>query len=130
MAARSLGRIARLKPAVSHRCTLPAVGRIGGVSNSHRDSRDDDRYVRALVSQARDIHVTRRNDSTVLLAGAGVAVSAMIARYGLEEYKKYQVSLAFFLLTLRRFTISRLRELSTQRTHATTHGVAFAPVTG
>lgn len=92
MAARTLGRIARLRPAVSHRCTVPAVGRISGVGNSHRDSSEDDGYVRALVSQTRGFHVTRRNDSSVLLAGAGIAVSAMIARYGLEEYKKYQVS--------------------------------------
>lgn len=96
MAARSLGRIARLNPLVSHRCTVPVVGRLGAVSNSHRDNREDDRYVRALVSQTRDIHVTRRSESTVLLAGAGVAVSAMVARYGLEEYKKYQVSSHIF----------------------------------
>ena len=75
---------------------MPAVGRIGGVGSSHRDSRGDDRNVRALLSQTRDIHVTRRSDSTVLLAGAGVAVSALIARYGLEEYKKYQVSFRCF----------------------------------
>lgn len=28
----------------------------------------------------------------MLIAGAGIAVSAMVARYGLIEYQKYQVS--------------------------------------
>lgn len=98
MAARSLGRVARLKPAVSHRCTVPVLGRVGAASNSHRDSREDDRYTTALVSQSRNIHVTRRSESTVLLASAGIAVSAMVARYGLEEYRKYQVSSQFGLL--------------------------------
>lgn len=109
MAARSLGRIARLRPAASHRCTVPAVGRIGGISSSHRDSREDDRNVRALLSQTRDIHVTRRSDSTLLLAGAGVAVSAMIARYGIEEYNKYQVSVR---CSLAKFAVSGLRKSS------------------
>lgn len=93
MAAHSLGRLARFKPAVYHRCTVPVLGRLSAASNSNRHSReDDDGYSRALVSQTRDIHVTRRSDSTALLAGAGIAASAMIARYGLVEYKKYQVS--------------------------------------
>lgn len=92
MAARSLVCLARLKPAVSHRCTVPVLGRLSAASNSNRDSREDDRYSRALVSQSRDIHVTRRSDSTALLTGAGIAASAMIARYGLAEYKKHKVS--------------------------------------
>lgn len=44
------------------------------------------------MRQSRDIHVTPRNESSVLLAGAGVAASAMIARYGIQEYRKYKVS--------------------------------------
>ncbi len=76
-----------------NRCTVPVLGRVGAASKSQGDSsRDDDRYASALASQARNIHVTRRSDSTALLAGAGIAVSAMVARYGLAEYKKYQVS--------------------------------------
>ncbi|CAM9452832.1 unnamed protein product [Scytosiphon promiscuus] len=92
MAARSLVRAARLKPTVSCRRPAPSLGRLGDSGNSHRDAREDDRHARAkaLVSQARDIHVSRRNESTVLLAGAGIAVSAMVARYGLVEYRKYQ----------------------------------------
>lgn len=92
MAARSLGHLATLKPAVSHRCTVPVLGRLGAASNGNRDSREDCRYSRAVISQTRDIHVSRRSDSTALLAGAGIAASAMVARYGLAEYKKYQVS--------------------------------------
>lgn len=94
MVARPLMRIASLKPSVSHRCSLPLLGRLGATSSSNRESGADDRYARAqaLVSQARDIHVSRRNESTVLIAGAGIAVSAMVARYGLMEYQKYQVS--------------------------------------
>ncbi|CAM9795051.1 unnamed protein product [Ectocarpus sp. 12 AP-2014] len=94
MAARRMVRIAGLKPSVSHRCPLPLLGRLGATSSSNRESGADDRHARAqtLVSQARDIHVSRRNESTVLIAGAGIAVSAMVARYGLMEYQKYQAA--------------------------------------
>lgn len=101
---------------MSHRCAVPIVGRLGAVSNSHRDTRADDRYVRALAGQTRDIHVTRRSDSTVLLAGAGVAVSAMVARYGLEEYKKYQVSFRY------RTEKQIPRSHPTHRPHGDAHG--------
>lgn len=96
MAARALARLPRLSPGVSNRCSLPLVGQIGAASNHRRpgESREDDRYARAqrLVAQTRDIHVTRRNESTVLLAGVGIAASAMLARYGLLEYRRYKVS--------------------------------------
>lgn len=52
--------------------------------------------VQALVSQTRDIHVTRHNENSVLLAGVGIAVSAMAARYGLQAYRQWQVSVATF----------------------------------
>ena len=94
MAGRVLSRFARPSPSLYRRHNLPSLGRLGTASSHVRESRDDDPYARAqtLVAHTRDIHVTRRNESTVLLAGAGIAVSAMAARYGLQEYNKYKVS--------------------------------------
>lgn len=94
MASRVLSRFPRPSPSLYRRHNLPSLGRLGTANSRRRDSRGDDPYARAqaLVAQTRDIHVTRRNESTVLMAGAGIAVSAMAVRYGLQEYNKYKVS--------------------------------------
>lgn len=94
MASRVLSRFPRPSPSLYRRYNLPSLGRLGTTSSHLRESRDDDPYARALalVGQSRDIHVTRRNESTLLMAGAGIAVSAMAVRYGVQEYKKYKVS--------------------------------------
>lgn len=98
MAARTLSHLLRKNP-VSRRCTtLPALCRLGGFNGHSRpgDRRDDDssrfNVAQALARQSRDIHVTPRSESSVLLAGVGVAASAMVARYGIQEYMKYKVS--------------------------------------
>lgn len=93
MAGRILARIPRPSPSFYRRHSVPSLGRLGSASSHGRDNREDDSYARAqaLVAQTRDIHVTRRNESSVLFAGAGIAVSAMAVRYGLQEYNKYKV---------------------------------------
>lgn len=95
MATRAFTRLPKSLPSDLLRGGLPQLGRFGAGSCHRRpgESREDDRYARAqdLVAQTRSIHLTRRNESTVLIAGAGIAASAMIARYGIKEYRKYQV---------------------------------------
>lgn len=98
MAARALSRVMRPNNSVSRRySTVPALCQLAGVNGRSRpgDRREDDSPYRrghAMVRQSRHIHVTPRNESSVLLAGVGVAASALVARYGIEAYTKYKVS--------------------------------------
>lgn len=43
------------------------------------------------VIQSRHISITRRSENSVLIAGLGVAASAIAARYGLQAYNQWQV---------------------------------------
>ena len=98
MVARTLARLPKLHSTIiAQRCFLPSSGKLV-TTNAHRsgsrESGQTNRYAipQGLVVQTRDIHLTRRNESTVLLAGVGVAVGALAARQALIEFRKYQVS--------------------------------------
>lgn len=110
MAARALARLQRANPkispvstAIAHRCTLPAVVRLGGVTGGDSGCREEQQRRREIgtgsssrakaltVLRRRDIHATTRNENTVLLAGLGIAASAMAARYGLQAYNDWKV---------------------------------------
>ncbi|CAM9699253.1 unnamed protein product [Ascophyllum nodosum] len=96
MVARTLARLPKLHSTIiAQRCFLPSSGKLV-TTNAHRsgsrESGQTNRYAipQGLVVQTRDIHLTRRNESTVLLAGVGVAVGALAARQALIEFRKYQ----------------------------------------
>lgn len=106
MAARAFTRIPRASPnlfpsRVVHRCILPVAGKLnaGIVSDEGRREKLEKRQIggsadgrpNALMSQARNIHMTRRSENTVIMAGLGIAASAMAARYGLQAYNNWKV---------------------------------------
>lgn len=116
MAARALARLPRSISTNSHRCFLPYIGHLGTTAYSvgPGESQQDNRYAKlqGLVTQTRDIHLTRRSESTVLLAGLGIAVGALTARYALIEYRKNQVSLSPRALVCRLlFQLKTFKEL-------------------
>lgn len=134
MASRALARLPRSVPTISHRCFIPSIGHLGtpAYSGGPGESRQNNRYEKLqglpVVTQTRDIHLTRRNESTVLLAGLGVAVGALAARYALIEFRKNQVSSiprpllcrCIFLL----FQLNSFKELRTsfiQYTHSSSY---------
>lgn len=119
MAARAHASLQRVRPkvySIAHRCTLPTVGRFGMGTAGNNKSREKQQQIekvacdssdgrarafRALQRQTRDIHVTPRNENTLILSGLGVAASAMAARYGLQAYNNWKVKHVSLNLLLR-----------------------------
>ncbi|CAM9177369.1 unnamed protein product [Choristocarpus tenellus] len=96
MALRVASRLCRVKLDPCHRCALFPPGRDydagDGIRGEHPKRRGEPNIKPQVhLTQARFFHLTRHNESSVIVAGVAVAASAMALQYGLKAYNKYQV---------------------------------------
>lgn len=95
MISRGFAGARRVHHVVARENHLSCLGSFG--KNIDRKRREEDRAGGDFTSsqlpviQRRYISITRRSENSVLVAGLGIAASALAARYGLQAYNQWQV---------------------------------------